>query len=137
MAGFSIIIDQVSFVIVILYSIYFISIGNLDASTWPTVVDLSISLDTSSIFGWYIWTIEVQITDLSYILILTLATTYFVGCCIYLGALCDQFDLMIRSAQRTFQQKYMKNQRKIYKRNYNKVKRQFHEAIKMHIQIHE
>lgn len=80
----------------LLSSFYSIAIGNVDTSTWLLPFDLVVPFETSSLGGWYLlWIFNLQI-PIVYSTCLTSTLSYFLCCCLYFGALCDHFDLMIQ-----------------------------------------
>lgn len=87
------------FLAAVLYSIYCISIGNLDTSTWILPYTLSVPFNTRSIHGWYaLWFIQTQI-GISYSAVLVTISTYFVCCCFYIVGLCENFDYLINTLE--------------------------------------
>lgn len=91
--------DQITYVIGYFCTFYYISIGNFDTATWPTVFQMPIPIDTTSIFGWYLVYTGDTIMDIIFMLGNILATTYFVSCCFYIDAICDHFEFCIASIQ--------------------------------------
>lgn len=80
-----------------LFSIYCILTGNSDASTWALPFDLSVPFDTNTILGWYLtWFFQFNIS-LCYVSCIITITTYFVCCCIYIGAICDHYEFLYKS----------------------------------------
>lgn len=85
------------FVAAFFYPMYCMYIGNWDASTWPLPFNYVVPFDESTVWGWYLmWLIQTN-SAISYCLGATSTTSYFMTCCLYIGALCDHFDLFAHS----------------------------------------
>lgn len=122
---------------VFFYSVYDICIGIFDASTWPTLYDLSVPFDATKIWGWYLlWLITLAV-NASYILCLTSAVTYFVSCCFYLGALCDRYNFIMRSIEALVEKNQHENSTQMNKTNYRRIRDQVHKSIEIQIQIYQ
>lgn len=77
-----------------LYSVYCICVGNRDTSTWILAFNIVVPFNSQSIFGWYFkWFINLAMS-ISYALLLTSITSYFVCCCLYIHAICRHFHLI-------------------------------------------
>lgn len=100
--NFVIVYDQSTYAMGFFYSIYFILIGQYDASTWPRWYALPVPFDTALIWGWYLYFLAAAIFDLIYILLMVSATAHFVGCCYYIEAMCKHIDRIVRSVQWDF-----------------------------------
>lgn len=81
------------------YSIYCITVGNLDTSTWVIAFNIVVPFDTQSLFGWYLqWLIQLSMS-ISYVLSVVSVTSYFVCCCFYIQTICDHFDMLVKSIE--------------------------------------
>lgn len=81
-----------------LFSLFNIIAGNLDVSTWALPMDLSVPFDTSTLWGWYLmWFFQFNIS-ICYVSCTITITTYFVCCCIYIGAICEHFRFVFDGA---------------------------------------
>lgn len=127
MATALIIYDQSTYVLSFLYTIYYICIGNYDVSTWPALLEMSVPFDTKTIYGWYLLMFMLIIMDVTYLLCMFLGTTHFMGCCIYIGAICTHFDLDMQTIQAKVEQ--MENRMEI--------KMKIHKAIQIHVKVNE
>lgn len=57
---------------------------------------MSVPFDKTAVWGWFLlWFLQIN-TAFSYCLATILPTSYFMICCLYINALCDHFDLIIR-----------------------------------------
>lgn len=137
MVAFFIIYDQIPYVTVICYSIYCICIGNMDTSTWPTVYDFNLPIDDTSIGGWYISLILVLLGDISYILSMTSATTYFVSSCFYISAAADHFERLMHFVQQNVEFNLLATNPRTQRKRGAEIKKQVHKAIKIHVDIYE
>lgn len=84
-------------------SFYSIAIGNFDIATWFLPFDFTVPFDTENLLGWYLlWTYNV-LCNMAYTTCLSSTSSYFVCCCLYLGGLCDHFDLFIQEVHHEVQ----------------------------------
>lgn len=79
-----------------IYSIYCICIGNLDTSTWVMGFDIWLPFNTQNILGFYIKLAINLPMGLAYAVTVTLSTSFFSCCCIYIRAMCKHFNLIER-----------------------------------------
>lgn len=101
---FYIVINQCQFVSSIVFSIFDMLNGNLDTSEWSLPFDMIAPFDTSVIWKWYIlWFIQFNI-GFAYVSGITLITTYFVCCCLYIGAICEHSEHLFESIAEEVQQ---------------------------------
>lgn len=119
--------DQFGYVLTFFYSIYCLCIGNYDASTWVPLLQMSIPFDTKTIYGWYLLLFMLICTDIAYLSCLILGTTHFVGCCMYIMAICEHFDVAMQTVQATIEQS----------KRAMEINRQMHKAIRIHVKINE
>lgn len=111
----------------IIHSIFEICFGNFDATTLQLPFNIWIPFDTTTILGWYILSFLQFNTGIVYSLTLVAGTTYFLSCCIYIVALCDQFKYIMQMKYRIVD--------KNSGRKYNgilQMKQQLSEAIEIH-----
>lgn len=88
---------QQVFVAAFSYSIYSICTGNLDTSTWPLPFNMIVPFDAKPIWGWYLlWFIQINCA-MSYCICTVAPTSYFISCCLYIGATCDHLDFITHS----------------------------------------
>lgn len=128
---------QLAFMAEFFFSIFFMCSGNFDVSTWPKVFNLRIPLDSTKILGWYFQSILMYSSSSAYILCLTSATTYFVCSCIYICAICDHFSLLMRQMNKCFEQNQLEKNPRKHEMNNHRIKKQIHQAIDVHLKIHE
>lgn len=119
--------DQSVYVTTFIYSICWILTGNLDASTWPVLVELSVPFGTNTIYGWYLLLLTTSGLDLAYLICIILSTTQFVGSCIHIAAMCEHFDFKMQTTQINIERKHRAM----------KIKKEICEAIQIHIKIYE
>lgn len=129
--------DQSPYVSTFIYSIYWILTGNTDASTWPVAYELSVPFDTKTMLGWYLQLLITMCDELVYLTYLLLATSQFIGCCMYIAAICEHFDLIMQTVQANVDQ----NRREKNPRKFNetkvKINAQICEAIQIHVRANE
>lgn len=130
--------DLSAYAIGFFYSIYFIWIGQYDTSTWPRWFELPLPFDTASIWGWYLYFIGVTILDLMYMVFMISATTYFVGCCCYIEAMCEHIDRIVQTIQSDFsdyeQRKFNPHQCKVFD---SQIMQQIEKIIGIQVEISE
>lgn len=80
----------------ILLSIIDMCKGNFDTSTWFFYPKMVVPFSTETVFGWYVRLIFDNYGGWSYALTIVTIIAYLVGCCTYIGALCEHFRTIIR-----------------------------------------
>lgn len=136
-AIFILIFVQSAYILVFLSSIYYIYIGNFDTSTWPILYDLKGLFEANTIWGWYLLWFLTSSMDLSYTLSMSSTTTYFISCCIYIGAICDHFNVSMCSTQELVKRNRMEKDSEERELNQLKIREQMQTSIGIHSQIHE
>lgn len=126
-----------AYVAVFLYSIYCLCSGNVDASTWPEIFDLEVSGHTYGIIRWYFGFCVTFIMDSAYILYSTSATTYFICSCIYIGAICEHFCLLMDSMQEYLKRNQREKNPQMREKNIHRIRTRIHQAIGIHVKIYE
>lgn len=129
--------DQFAYVSTFISSIYWISIGNCDASTWPVLFDLSVPFDSKTICGWYLQMLFAACMDLAFLICMLHSTIHFIGCCIYMAAICEHFDLIMRTIQATVEHNLREKSPRKCSDNKAKINAQIREAIQIHVKIYE
>lgn len=129
--------DLAAYVSALAYSIISIAMGNNDASTWPIVYEFSVPFNTKTIFGWYVLLLMTACIDLAYVACLVLGTNQFIGCCIYIEAICEHIDLIMQTIEANVKRNIdEKNPRKMEETN-TEIKAQLRNAITTHIMVYE
>lgn len=133
-----IVYDLFAYVLIILYTLYCICIGNFDTTTWPPLTDVAVPYDETTIYGWFLTLLVIYGNELSYLLCFISASTYFVSCCNYIGAICDHFNKLMHSIEIDVQQNQRKqmNQRR-FDETKDSIITQFNKAIQIHVEIYE
>lgn len=92
------------FVAAFFYPMYCMYVGNFDASTWPLPFNYAVPFDETTFWGYYLmWFIQAN-SAMAYCLGTTSTTSYFMACCLYIGALCDHFDSLAHSVDGAVEQ---------------------------------
>lgn len=118
-------------------SAYEMCIGNFDASTWPPMYELSLPFDVASIERWLTTWFILYTAFLSFISCTTSIVTYFMSCCLYIGASCDHFEHVVHSNQTVVTENQQADiAPSIFRKNNGKIKIQLHESIKIHTEIY-
>lgn len=118
-------------------SIYSVIVGNYDTTTWPALFDLALPFDTVVLWGWYLKWFILTVMDISYVLGMVSATTYFLCCCLYIQAMCDYYDFLINSVQQIFTQGKSTRDNQISNQSYRKMMTTAHKAVEAHVDIFE
>lgn len=126
---------QTAYCVVFLYSIYCLCTANFDASTWPTVYDIYVPLDTATVLGWYIQFFFGNLMEVCYFLTMVLPTAYFICCGVYIRTMCKHFLELMISMQRKIEQQEQDANLQTHVKNYRQIKTQFSKAIKIHMEI--
>lgn len=121
----------------LLISIYNILIGNFDTSTWILGNNLILPFDTKSLWGWYLQLFIEFEMGFAYCSSMIPATTLFVSCCTYIGAICDHCSLLIYSTNNSLSPVLdEKNSRKYNQKRLELIEKLFR-TVKMHNKLHE
>lgn len=127
--------NQTIYVLVLSFSIYKMCHGNFDTSDWLSTHNLVLPFDDTTVWGWFLRCF-IQINDtFSYVSGMVPAASHFVCCCIYIGAICDHFNHIIR-APNMEEFKETKNQRE-NSEICLKLKENFVQAIQLHFKLFE
>lgn len=129
--------DQSPYVSTLIYSFYYICIGNTDLSTWPVAYELSVPFDTTTMLGWYLQLLITMCNELVYLTYLLLATSQFIGCCMYIAAMCEHFDLIIQTARATIDRNRHEKKPRQFRETNGQIKKQISEAIQIHVRTNE
>lgn len=134
---FFIINIQAAYYLLCISSIASLMKGNFDTSTWPALFDLALPFDTTTLVGWYAMWALLTIMDLSYVLGMVSASSYFTCSCLYIEAMCDNYDSLMQSIQESFEQKESEKRQQLSKEEYSKITKLAHKAIDIHVFIYE
>lgn len=130
-------VNECIFLIPPLFSLYNIFTGNLDVSTWALPMDLSVPFDTNTLWGWYLmWFFQFNIS-ICYVSCTITITTYFVCCCIYIGAICEHFRFMYDFAMENVEQNRNEKNPQEYERRRFLINEQMGKAANIHAKIFE
>lgn len=129
--------DQSTYLLTFLYSICWILTGNNDASTWPILFELSVPFDTKTIGGWYLLLMITACLDLSFLICVISATTQFIGCCIYMLAICEHFNLIMQTVQANIEENLDEENPQKFKETSRKANAGIWEAVQIHAMIYE
>lgn len=120
-----------------LFSLVNILMGNSDVSTWALPMDLSVPFDKNTLWGWYLmWFFQFNIS-ICYVSCTITITTYFVCCCIYIGAICEHFRFMYDCAMQNVEQNRKEKDPQQYKRRQLLINEQMNKAVQIHSKIFE
>lgn len=116
---------------------YNIFTGNLDVSTWALPMDLSVPFDTNTLWGWYLmWFFQFNIS-ICYVSCTITITTYFVCCCIYIGAICEHFRFVYDSIMENVEKNHNENNPQIHERTQWLINEKMSKAVEIHAKIFE
>lgn len=80
----------------IFYSLYSIWCGNHDTSTWYTMYDMSVPIDTTTFIGWYFQLFIIQTPfGLMYCIVCSGIFAHFLSCCLYIQAGREHIQMLI------------------------------------------
>lgn len=103
--GAFIILEHISFVIALLFSIYSVYTGNFDTSKYYLPLRIAAPFNTGTVARWYAFLFMQLCLLLSYALSVIPVISYFVCCCFYLDAMCDHFNHLISMIDGEFEAK--------------------------------
>lgn len=95
MMGTFVVLEQTSFIMAVMFSIYCVYIGNFDTSTYYLPLREKPPFNTESLLGWYMFLAIQLCMSFAYVFGVVPAISYFVCNCFYLSTLCDHFDYLI------------------------------------------
>lgn len=123
---------QWTFITAILYALFNIGTGNFDTSTWNLPLNLIAPFNTQSVWGWLLkWFFEFS-SGLSYALCNIMTTSYFICFCLYIGAICNHFSMLMDSARHNVRQ----NQ-KDHCQNHHEIWLTVHSKLTQCINLHD
>lgn len=124
--------NESAFIGPLVYSFYCIWRGDYDILEWNLPFNIIVPFDTTNLLGWYLlWFYQFNVSFF-YSSSFTVITSYFMSCCLYIGAICDHFDFLCDSIMEDVARNQIeKDPRKQRKRN-----QQIHENIDRMIQTH-
>lgn len=129
-------IHQAIFVKLYIYSIYCIAFGNFDTST-PLPVVMSVPFNAQTIWGWHLKCFLEFFMALTYAITLVSLTSYFVCCCLYIGAICNHFEFLMHSIRDDVHRNHAeKNLPKQHKLN-RQTQANLVQAIQLHVKLIE
>lgn len=105
--------------------------GHFDASSWRLCLNYAAPFDIRTIPVWFLmWVIQFNVC-LGYTACMTTLTSFFVGCCFYIKAMCDHVNLIMHELQSDIERN------RTIETNHQKISNHLIEAVKLHIQIFE
>lgn len=120
-----------------LYSIFEICTGNLVPSNWPLPLNIWTPFDSTVVWGWYlIWFIQINMS-ISYLVSIISCSSYFMTCCFYIIAACDNLNQMTCSINENI--KIYKMEKLSTKRQtiYQEIEKKFNRMLEYHAKIYE
>lgn len=125
--SYYIIFHQSMFMVNLIAPILCILGGDCDPTQWNLSFNLAMPFDQTVAWGWILrWFVDFSM-GFSYSTALITITAYFVCCCFYIESLCNHFDLLIKSVDRSV----------VSKANWRKLTKQLNEAVRFHVEIFE
>lgn len=129
--------NQAMFMPPIYHSVSKIMVGDMDTSTWKLPFTTASPFGRGTVWGWYVlWSIQF-LTGCGYTLCLCCGISYIFCCCMYIGAMCEHFDLHMRSIAKEVEQNEDEKNPIMYRKRYMKIKENFYKAVEIHVNIYE
>lgn len=125
------------FVIAIFKCAYDIFNGEYDTSAWNLPFLLSMPFNTETVKGWFLLLFIQLNVSIFYSLIMIAATSYFICGCLYIGAICDHFDVLIDTIEKDVETNQLENNSFKYKKREQEIWKCFCNAIEIHGDVHE
>lgn len=130
--------QQISFVIALVLSIYSVCMGNFNTKTYILPLRVAAPFPIDTVFAWYSFYLMQWIFGVTYMFVFIPVTSYFVCNCIYLNALCDHFDFIIKCVNAEFYEwQSDSNEINLFRRNSICAKKLFNHAIDHHVKMME
>lgn len=109
--------------------------GTFDPSALPLPYYMIVPFDTTTIWGWYLlWFIQCMMSSTYAVCVLS-TTSYFICNCIYIGTICEHFDLLFASLEKDVEQ--IRNRNSNFIRLRDKALKCLHQAIEIHVKVYE
>lgn len=110
-------------------SVFNIIMGNFDTSNWALPFTVGFPISTETVWGWYLeWLAQLSMT-LGYNICIITTTSYFICCCFYLYAMCDQFNFHMCTIQQEIERGLDEKAPEKYHDRYIKIKENMYKAI--------
>lgn len=124
-------------ILVIIYAVSYIAIGNYDTSSWPLLFNYATPFSTATILNWFfMWIVQVN-ESLGYSRCMTCVTSYYVSCCNYINAMCDHFDLIMEAMRLDLERNQIEKSPRTIEKVRLSITGHFIETVKLHIHILE
>lgn len=127
--------EYVVYIVTFSVSVYNILSGNFDTSTWLTTYNLVLPFNTRRIWKWYLQFFIHFNMGMSYSSCNIPTTSFFVSCCMYIGAISDHFVLSIRSFNKKIKKMQETNNSQSYRKLYTIEK--LRKSIEIHNKLYE
>lgn len=124
------------FVMILINSFKCIWQGNFDTTTWTSLYNIIVPFDTSTVIGWYSFYIVQCYLACTYCYNQPTVITFFMGCCLYVEALCKHFECLIHQSQTQSRNQLPNMNNLLKKRKFvSQVKRNLIRAVELHMKI--
>lgn len=137
MAAYFVLVHPSAVVPTVIYSVICIANGTFDVSKFFLPFHMAIPFDTTKMFGFYALCAFQYNLGLVYIFCMISTTSYFVCCCLYVEAICNQFNCLIQSFGRTFLRCQKKKNDEEFHALWNKAINEIKSAVELHVGILE
>lgn len=129
--------EYVVYIVTFSVSVYNILSGNFVTSTWLTTYNLVLPFNTRCIWKWYLQFFIHFNMGMSYSSCNIPTTSFFVSCCMYIGAISDHFVLSIRSFNKKIKKMQETNNSRSYRKLYIIVEEKLRKSIEIHNKLYE
>lgn len=118
--------------VALMYAIYCIYTGDLNASAWILPFNVAVPFDTHFIWGWLLkWFFEFS-AGFAYILCMIIPTTYFISFCLYIVGICSHFDVLADEI-RCDVEEILYNESENHSNMWHDVQKKFFQLIEIHV----
>lgn len=129
--------NQCMFMFGLFESFYSIFIKHMSTPPWFLPFRISVPFSTANLRGWYsLWFIQFNI-GLAFSFGMITMTSYFIGCCLYINAVCDHVELIIQETKASAQRYQSEINPWKHEKRYTEIKGKLSQALEMHVNVLE
>lgn len=126
-------VNQIPHVGAFLFAVYNMMIDNYDTSTWILPFEVYLPFDATHPSGWFLKWFLVFHTCVVYISCFTVILSYFISCCFYIDALCENFDFLHNSAMEDVQLNLMEKNSKMSRGRSQQIREKMCKTVTVHV----
>lgn len=111
--------------------------GKMETSNWTLPFTIGFPFSTESVWAWYLkWLAQLHMS-VAYAACISAATSYFLCCCLYIGAICDHFKLNMHSIKKNAKQNSKEQNPLKCHQNSLIIQQKLIKAVEIHFKLYE